>query len=110
MKLVGEYALFPGHCFFTGSSDTSHGVLDTEHDIDYDGHVYMSGKLLEEAAGLLGWVPPDRHAEVKLERDELAARVAELETRLENLAGLEDIAELVVMAKAEAESVDAKVA
>jgi len=75
MKFIGEYAQFPGKCFFSGSSDTSHGVLDTGHHVDMEGAVYMSGALVEEAAALIGWVSPDRHAEVVTERDELRAHL-----------------------------------
>ena len=71
MRRLNEYAQFPGRCFFTQSSDTSHGVLDTGHHVDFGGAVYMSGKLVEEAAGLWGWVSPDEYARLEAERDEL---------------------------------------
>lgn len=83
MRFISEYVQFPGRCMFSNSSDTSRGVLDTGLDIDVDGHVYMSGSLVEEAAGLLGWVHPEKMLELVNERDDLKRQVDELTLSIE---------------------------
>lgn len=83
MQLISEYVQFPGRCMFSQSSDTSRGVLDTGLDIDVDGHVYMSGALLQEAAGLLGWMAPEKALELVEERDDLKRQVDELTLSIE---------------------------
>lgn len=59
MRLLDQFYLPPGRCFFTGSASVDKPILDTEHTVDFEGRVYIGGEFLEEAARLLGWHSPE---------------------------------------------------
>lgn len=84
MRIVNEYADFPYKCMFTGQQRVEKPILDTEHFIDFEGRVYMSGAFLEEAARLYGMCSTEEHARLTAELDIANDRVKELETQLEN--------------------------
>lgn len=92
MKRRNEYVMFPGHCMVTRSSDTSHGVLDLEYDRDYDGASYLSGQLVEEAAALWGWVPPEKYEEIVFQRDALQQKLSEMSLAVDAVDALEEAA------------------
>lgn len=90
LRLVTEYHELPGHCFFTGSADTTDGVIDFDRHVDMYGRVYMRRALGEELAALLGWRSPEEYAALEDERDTIAGELEQARDALESLQDLHD--------------------
>jgi len=89
MRLVSGYADLPGTCFFTGTANTDHGVVDFDRHVDFYGRVYMAGAYAEELAALIGWHSPADYERLEQERDDIAL---ELERAREALDALDELA------------------
>lgn len=100
MRLVDQYYLFPGKCFFTGSSDVEKPILDLEHQIEGEGAVYISGAYLEEACRLLGWCPPE---ELELVQADNVSLRAQLDGATADLASRTDLEDVILAAAAKIE-------
>lgn len=64
------------------------GFVDLE--ADALGRIYLSETEAGEAARMFGYANPDEHSQVVAERDELRARVAELEADIAELIPVRD--------------------
>lgn len=84
MQRVDRPTIDPAKCAVLLKTDDPVGWIDTGIDLTgFDPHVYVSHGAVREMARLFGYLTPEESVALMTERDELAARVGELELELE---------------------------
>ena len=81
-RLVDRALIRPNHCavYHSLGQAPTKGLVHTGTMLPgFDNDVYLSVQLLEDVCAFLGWPTVESYQEVVQERDELRARVAELE-------------------------------
>lgn len=85
MRLISRCETYPFHTLWGDTPSQDQQAVDTEADVvigQATARVYLSRRETWEAARLYGFLTPELHDELAVERDQLAARVAELEGQL----------------------------